>query len=101
VRHSDTSEDVLPTRTRLEVETEQISKPEVNSSQPSTEAEEALLLQILKKGNQCLSQASLDTGFGVSELRTALHRLLERGLVRERAGQEHRSPELRSFELNV
>ena len=63
--------------------------------------QKTLFKVILKRGAQCMSRASLSTGYGVSALNTALEVLLERKLVRPAADQGDRSGEFQAYEANI
>lgn len=61
----------------------------------------ALIDVIMKQGSQCLSQASLRTGFGIAALTHAKDRLVQRRLIRVRLGSEHRDMPQVSYELEL
>ena len=63
--------------------------------------ERALFRAILERGNQCLSQASLNTGFGLACLREAVDSLLRKGLIRPAPDQKNREASFLSYEANV
>jgi len=65
------------------------------------EAERALYTVILLRGKQCLSQASMRTGFGIAELERARDSLVRKGLIRPVPGQEDREPDYYSYEADV
>lgn len=65
------------------------------------EIDKALLGVIMRRGSQCLSQASLRTGFGIAVLAKAKDRLMDRGLIRIRPDSAGRDPLQVSFELDV
>lgn len=64
-------------------------------------AEKALFGVILEHRNQCLSQASMMTGYGVSFLEEARDSLLEKNLIRPVLSQEDRETPFYSFEVNL
>lgn len=65
------------------------------------EVDRALLDAIIRRGCQCLSQASLRTGFGIVALAEAKNRLIERQLIRTVAGSENRDAVQVSYEVSV
>jgi predicted transcriptional regulator len=81
-----------------------IQTPEVKDDKEAIDSDtidRALLRVIRKRGSQCLSQASLRTGFGIAALSEAKDRLIERGFIRIREGSSARSAAQVSYELNV
>lgn len=74
---------------------------EAESRDDPVEIDRALLSVIMSRGSQCLSQASLRTGFGIQALLKSKDRLLQRKLIRVRPGSERRDPIQVSYEFNV
>ena len=56
---------------------------------------------ILERGNQCLSQASMRTGFGVKALEKAKNILIKKGLIRQVKSQGKRDKLYHSYEVNI
>ena len=65
------------------------------------EAQKALYGVILERGNQCLSQASMRTGLGISTLEKAKDSLERKGFIRPVKNQDRRDKDYKSYEINT